>query len=77
MWWGHPITSCIDSIDYFIRLEDEVLDADSHYCEQLIRMDNINTMNLPKVGGFYFLYALTCHILYSYLLIINHYMFVT
>ena len=49
-WWGHPITSGIESIDFFFSLDDELPAADSHYSEQLVRFDTINTMNLRVVG---------------------------
>lgn len=48
-WWGHPITSGIESIDFFFSLDDELPAADSHYSEQLVRFDTINTMNLRMV----------------------------
>ena len=48
-WWGHPITSGIESIDFFFSLEDELPAADSHYSEQLVRFDTVNSMNVLPV----------------------------
>ena len=51
MWWGHPITSSLPSIDYFISLDDEVSEAAmEHYSEQLVRMEYINVVPLQTVG---------------------------
>lgn len=37
--WGHPVTTGIDSMDYFLSAEDiETADAQSHYSETLIRL---------------------------------------
>jgi len=51
VWCGHPITSSLDSIDYFISIDDEVPEAAlEHYSEQLVRMDHINVVPLQTVG---------------------------
>lgn len=40
--WGHPITTGSPSMDYFLSSEFmEPEGADSHYCEQLIRLPNL------------------------------------
>ncbi len=42
--WGHPDTTGIPNIDYFISSEHlEIPDAASHYTEQLIRLPNLPT----------------------------------
>jgi len=41
-WWGHPITPSTPSLDYYISLVDETLDAVDHYTEQMIRMEWVN-----------------------------------
>jgi hypothetical protein len=51
-WWGHPITTGLPSIDYFLSLEDEVDDAQSHYSEQLVRFTHINTVPLAAPYSF-------------------------
>src|SRR5919199_5266489 len=41
MFWGHPVTSGLPAIDYFLSsnlMEPE--DAQNHYCEQLVRLPN-------------------------------------
>ena len=51
VWWGHPITSSLTSIDYFISIDDEVPEAAlEHYSEQLVRMESINVVPLQTVG---------------------------
>jgi hypothetical protein len=52
VWWGHPITTGLSSIDYFLSLEDEVDDAQSHYSEQLVRFTHINTVPLAAPYSF-------------------------
>ena len=45
--WGHPVTTGVDTIDYF--LSSAVLEpdgADSHYSEQLVRLDGLPTYYL-------------------------------
>lgn len=51
--WGHPVTSGIPNIDYFISGTDlEPAGAESHYTEQLVRIDNLPTFYYwPKVEG--------------------------
>lgn len=45
--WGHPITTGIPNIDYFVSSKElEVPDAQSHYSEELIRLDTLNTFYL-------------------------------
>lgn len=40
--WGHPITSGLPNIDYFLSCDlMEPTNAEEHYCEQLIRLPNI------------------------------------
>lgn len=40
--WGHPQTTGLPSIDYFLSAEDfEPDDADAHYTERLIRLSNL------------------------------------
>lgn len=40
--WGHPVTTGVPNIDYFISAEDwESEDADSHYTERLVRMKEL------------------------------------
>jgi len=44
VWWGHPITTGMDSIDYYLGLDAEVEEAGlDQYSEQLVRMRYINT----------------------------------
>ncbi|HEY9666684.1 MAG TPA: glycosyltransferase, partial [Coleofasciculaceae cyanobacterium] len=43
MAWGHPITSGLPTIDYFLSSElMEPENAKAHYCEQLIPLPNIS-----------------------------------
>eukprot|EP01038_Epipyxis_sp_PR26KG_P008930 gene8930-12043_t len=50
VWWGHPITTGMNTIDYFIGLDDEILTAgDDQYSEQLIRMNYVNTEPMRKM----------------------------
>jgi predicted O-linked N-acetylglucosamine transferase (SPINDLY family) len=40
--WGHPVTSGIDTIDYFISSEAlETEDAEQHYTERLVRLQSL------------------------------------
>lgn len=48
-WWGHPISTGMDSMDYFFGLDNELINANEQYSEQLIRMDYINTIPLSQV----------------------------
>jgi protein O-GlcNAc transferase len=42
--WGHPVTTGIANIDYFLSAEDlEPPGADGHYCERLIRLNHLPT----------------------------------
>lgn len=45
-WWGHPITTAVPTIDYYLSLDAEVLTAQAQYSEQLVRMMHINTVPL-------------------------------
>jgi predicted O-linked N-acetylglucosamine transferase (SPINDLY family) len=51
--WGHPVTSGIPTIDYFLSsalLEPD--DAPAHYTEELVRFAKINTYYYePKIAG--------------------------
>jgi hypothetical protein len=41
--WGHPVTSGLSTIDYFISCQHgEVAQADAHYTERLIRLPRLN-----------------------------------
>ncbi len=43
--WGHPDTTGSETIDYFLSSRDlEVVDADQHYTERLIRMPTLATL---------------------------------
>jgi predicted O-linked N-acetylglucosamine transferase (SPINDLY family) len=40
--WGHPVTTGIDAVDYFISAEAlEVPEADEHYTEKLVRLPRL------------------------------------
>lgn len=40
--WGHPVTSGIDTVDYFISSDlAEAADADANYTEKLVRLKNL------------------------------------
>lgn len=40
--WGHPLTTGISTIDYFISSRDlEPADADAHYREKLVRLEHL------------------------------------
>ena len=42
--WGHPVTTGIPSVDYFVSGADmEPEDADEHYSETLFRLDTLTT----------------------------------
>jgi predicted O-linked N-acetylglucosamine transferase (SPINDLY family) len=49
--WGHPLTTGISTIDYFVSSKElEIPTAQSHYTEELIRLDTLNTFYLrPEV----------------------------
>ncbi|KAH8061090.1 hypothetical protein JL722_4386 [Aureococcus anophagefferens] len=36
VWWGHPVTTGLASVDYFLGLDTEVDGASDHYAEQLV-----------------------------------------
>lgn len=43
MSWGHPVTSGLGTIDYFLSSElMEIPSADTHYSEKLIRLPNLS-----------------------------------
>lgn len=45
--WGHPITSGIPNIDYFVSSKElEIEDSSSHYSERLVKLDTLNTFYL-------------------------------
>jgi protein O-GlcNAc transferase len=40
--WGHPVTTGIEAIDYFISSDDlEIAESDQHYTERLVRLRNL------------------------------------
>jgi protein O-GlcNAc transferase len=40
--WGHPVTTGIDTMDYFISSKDlETEEADQHYTETLVQLENL------------------------------------
>jgi len=42
--WGHPVTSGIPNMDYFISARDlDPSDGDGHYTERLVRLENMTT----------------------------------
>ena len=43
VWWGHPVTTGLASVDYFLGLDTEVDGASDHYAEQLVRASWVNT----------------------------------
>ncbi|KAJ1449155.1 hypothetical protein M885DRAFT_113548 [Pelagophyceae sp. CCMP2097] len=43
VWWGHPTTTGLETVDYYLSLDTEVSDADSMYDEQLVRLEHVNT----------------------------------
>ena len=46
--WGHPVTSGLPSIDYFLTGDLlEPPDADNHYTERLIRLSNLSVYYSP------------------------------
>jgi protein O-GlcNAc transferase len=43
MAWGHPVTSGLPTIDYFLSSDlMEPENAQAHYCEKLVRLPNIS-----------------------------------
>jgi len=54
MAWGHPVTSGLPEIDYFLTCDlMEPADGERHYTEQLVRLPNLSIWYppLPSVGG--------------------------
>ena len=49
VWWGHPETSGIPTIDYFISLDVEVWGSSSYYTERLYKMSGISTYYVDPV----------------------------
>jgi len=48
--WGHPVTTGVPSMDYFISGEDlETPEGNNHYTEKLVRMRNILYYYRPEV----------------------------
>ena len=44
VWWGHPVTTGLPSVDYFLGLDTEVDGAAlTDYSEQLVRLSHVNT----------------------------------
>eukprot|EP00750_Incisomonas_marina_P022806 INCI4996.10.p1 GENE.INCI4996.10~~INCI4996.10.p1 ORF type:complete len:1172 (+),score=222.90 INCI4996.10:105-3620(+) len=43
VWWGHPDTTGIPTIDYFISSDVEVPEAQNFYTEKLIRLKGLGT----------------------------------
>jgi protein O-GlcNAc transferase len=78
--WGHPITSGLPNIDYFLSGDlMEPVDADRHYSERLIRLPNLGVsypypgtpQQLPRRAHFGLpedaVVYLSCQSLYKYL----------
>ena len=42
-WWGHPDTSGISTIDYFVTSDTDAADAHLHHSEQLVRFSTLGT----------------------------------
>lgn len=49
VWWGHPVTTGLPTVDYYLSLDTEVDDAHQHYAEQLVRIDLVNTAPFVQV----------------------------
>ncbi|GMH47262.1 hypothetical protein TrVE_jg10041 [Triparma verrucosa] len=49
VWWGHPITTGLSTIDYYFGLDYELDHAGEQYEEQLIRFEYINTAPFASV----------------------------
>lgn len=50
--WGHPVTSGLDTVDYFLSSElMEPPEGDRHYSEQLIRLPNLSIHYQPLPQG--------------------------
>ncbi|KAJ8606758.1 hypothetical protein CTAYLR_009570 [Chrysophaeum taylorii] len=42
-WWGHPVTTGLETVDFYLSLDTEPDEAKDHYAEQVVRMDFVNT----------------------------------
>eukprot|EP01034_Spumella_vulgaris_P025745 gene25745-32234_t len=49
-WWGHPISTGLEHIDYFVSIDQEIPTADTHYSEQMVRLEGVNTVPLIKMN---------------------------
>lgn len=51
VWWGHPVTPGLHSIDFYISLDTEIdVAALNHYGpEQLVRVDSVNTAPFVQI----------------------------
>lgn len=51
--WGHPITTGLPTIDYFLSADDlEPADADAHYTERLVRLPGLGSCYpAPSAAG--------------------------
>jgi predicted O-linked N-acetylglucosamine transferase (SPINDLY family) len=50
--WGHPDTSGLPSIDYYLSSEAmEPPDGDSHYTERLVRLPNLGICYMPPLDA--------------------------
>mmetsp|Transcript_78009 Transcript_78009/g.224007 ORF Transcript_78009/g.224007 Transcript_78009/m.224007 type:complete len:335 (-) Transcript_78009:208-1212(-) len=51
-WWGHPDTTGVPTIDYFVSTKFEVADAETHYSEKLVRLEGLGAyLYRPLPGG--------------------------
>jgi predicted O-linked N-acetylglucosamine transferase (SPINDLY family) len=49
--WGHPVTSGIDTLDYYLSSRDlETVDGDAHYSEALLRGDSFYLAGYERPG---------------------------
>ena len=65
-WWGHPITTAVPTIDYYLSLDAEVPTAQAQYSEQLVRMMHINTVPLAAPYSCYLKRFLQSELLHLY-----------
>lgn len=50
--WGHPVTSGLETIDYFLTSElMEPPEGDAHYTERLVRLPNLSVFYQPLPQG--------------------------
>lgn len=49
VWWGHPITTGLEEIDFFFGLDYELEDVRGQYSEQIVRFEYINTAPFASV----------------------------